>query len=69
MSLSTMKAGLPTDTGMGGSIVNVVPTVAAGTFASAVEANEKRLNRTIPALYNTEKWIDLHGMGTSGCFL
>jgi glutaminase len=39
-----MKAGLPTETGIGGSIVNVVPTVAAGTFASTGEANEKRLN-------------------------
>jgi glutaminase len=47
MSWSTMKAGLPTDTGIGGSIVSVVPTVAAGAFASTLEANENRLIRMI----------------------
>ncbi|HEU4744147.1 MAG TPA: hypothetical protein VFS61_02880, partial [Anaerolineales bacterium] len=55
ISLRTMKAGLPTDTGMGGSIVKVVPTVAAGTFASAGETNDKKAKRTIVNAVQTRK--------------
>jgi hypothetical protein len=50
-----MKAGLPTATGIGGSIVKVVPTVAEGTFASTGEANEKKPKRTIVNAVQTRK--------------
>jgi hypothetical protein len=51
-----MKAGLPTETEMGGSIVNVVPTVAVRGLAATVEANEKRLRaRTVSAAQTRKK--------------
>jgi hypothetical protein len=55
ISFITIKEGLPTETEMGGSIVSVVLTVAAGALAATVEANEKRLRAITVSAVQTRK--------------